>query len=401
MLFLHLRARHAARARLPMNSTPLFWLFAFVLALGVLAALVWPLMRQRKSDAPGDEAATIAIFRDHKRQIDADFAAGRSSAAERDAAQAELVARFGTELGHEPAAARISDRSRWIAAIGLVAAVPVVAGVLYVMLGNPAAVNAPAAPAAPASHAEGGMTDPQIVAMIERLAEKMKANPDDPNGWILLGRSYFRMGRYDDSVAALAEAAKRMPENAGLLTDQAEAVAMTQGRRLAGRPAELLQRALALDPNDPKTVVMSGAAAAERGDVDGAIKLYTRFKAFVPADSEDSRQVDQVLAELEASRKGTSAVAAALAPQLPPQLPPQLRPLWPNRPRRRPLRRLRRHLAQRPARAFRAASRSTPNLRPSSRPATHCSSSRAIRKDPACPWPFCGERPLNCPNRSR
>ena len=307
-----------------MNSPPLFWLFAFVLALGVLAALVRPLMRQRRSEAPEDEAAATAIFRDHKRQLDAEFAAGTLSVAERDAAQAELVARFGTELGHEPAAAaRSSGRSRWIAAIVLVAVLPAVAGLLYVMLGNPAAVNAPAAraaSAAPSPHAGGDTTDPQIVAMIERLAEKMKANPDDPNGWVLLGRSYLKMGRYDDSVAAFAEAAKRMPENAGLLTDQAEASAMAQEKRLEGRPTELLKRAMALDPDDPRTIALSAAAAAERGDVDGAILLYKRLKALVPANGEDVQQIDQVLAELEAARKGgkgSPAPAVAAAPTAP------------------------------------------------------------------------------------
>ena len=307
-----------------MNSPPLFWLIAFVLALGALAALVWPLMRQRRSEAPADEAAATAIFRDHKRQLDAEFAAGALSLAERDAAQAELVVRFGTELGSEPvAAAKSSNRSRWIAAIVLVAVLPAVAGLLYLMLGNPTAVNAPAAsavPAASAAHAGGDATDPQIVAMIERLAEKMKANPDDPNGWVLLGRSYLKMGRYDDSVAAFAEAAKRMPENARLLADQAEAIAMVQGKRLEGRPADLLKRALQLDPVDAKAIAMSAAAASERGDVDGAIKLYQRLKAVVPANSEDAQEIDQVLAELEAVRmggKGAPALAAAAAPAAP------------------------------------------------------------------------------------
>ena len=308
-----------------MNPLSLFWMTAFVLALGVLAALVWPLMRQRRSEAPGDEDAATAIFRDHKRQLDAEFAAGTLSVAERDAAQAELVARFGTELGREPAvAARMSDRARWIAAIVLVAVVPAAAGLIYVLLGNPAAVNAPAASAAPAGHGQGEATDPQIVAMIDRLADKMKASPDDPNGWVLLGRSYLKLGRYDDSAAAFAEAAKRMPGNAALLADQAEAMAMSQGRRLAGRPSELLKLALQIDPNDPKTIAMSGAAAAERGDIDGAILHYQHLKSLVPADSEDAQQLTQVLAELAAARnggKGTPAPTAVVAPPAAPTLP--------------------------------------------------------------------------------
>jgi cytochrome c-type biogenesis protein CcmH len=300
-----------------MNPTPIFWLSAFVLAAVVLAALVWPLLRRRSSEAPGDEAAATAIFRDHKRQLDAEFAAGTLSAAERDAAQAELVARFGTELSVPPAAAAApSGRSRWIAAIAVAAMVPVVAGVLYTLLGNPAAVNSTTVPVARTPHGDGSANDPQIVAMIEALAEKMKANPDDPNGWVLLGRSYLKLGRYDDAAAAFAEAAKRMPEVAALLADQAEAIAMSQGKSLAGRPTELLNRALALDPNDPKTVAMSGAAAAERKDYDGAIKLYTQLKTMVQPGSEDAQQLDQVLAELAAMKNGKSApsVAAAAAP---------------------------------------------------------------------------------------
>jgi len=298
-----------------MSPTPIFWLSAFVLAAVVLAALVWPLLRRRSSEAPGDEAAATAIFRDHKRQLDAEFAAGTLSAAERDAAQAELVARFGTELAVEPAAAAApSGRSRWIAAIAVAATVPIVAGVLYTMLGNPAAVNSVTVPVARNPHGEGSANDPKIVAMIDMLAEKMKANPDDPNGWVLLGRSYLKLGRYDDAAAAFAEAAKRMPEVAALLADQAEAIAMSQGKSLVGRPSELLKRALALDPNDPKTVAMSGAAAAERKDYDGAIKLYTHLKSMVQPGSEDSQQIDQVIAELETMKNGKPATSVAAAP---------------------------------------------------------------------------------------
>src|SRR5450432_126960 len=125
-----------------MHSPPLFWLFAFVLAAGVLVALVWPLLRHRTSEAPGDEAAATAVFRDHKRQLDDDFAAGTLSASERETAEAELVARFGNELSDEPNnIPKPADRSRWVAAIALVAVVPAAGAVLYALLGNPAAVN--------------------------------------------------------------------------------------------------------------------------------------------------------------------------------------------------------------------------------------------------------------------
>ncbi|HQR12750.1 MAG TPA: c-type cytochrome biogenesis protein CcmI [Casimicrobiaceae bacterium] len=295
-----------------MTSTPIFWLIAFVLALVVLAALVWPLLRSRKSDAPGIEAAATAVFRDHKRQLDEEVAAGTLSPAERDAAEAELVKRFGDELAVESAEIGAqSERSRWIVALVLVAVVPASAALLYYTLGEPGAIKAQPPVAAAGATPEHSATDPQIIAMIDRLAEKMKASPEDPKGWILLGRSYLKLGRYKESVAAFEEAAKRMPPDTQLFADMAEAVAMAQGQSLQGRPEELIKRSLALDPNNPQAIGMAAAAAAERRDFAGAIVLMKRLKDIVPPNSEESQQVDRMLAELEAQQKGGTATAAA------------------------------------------------------------------------------------------
>jgi cytochrome c-type biogenesis protein CcmH len=306
-----------------MSSIALFGLIAFVLATAVLSALVWPLVRRHKLDAPADEAAATAVFRDHKRQLDAELAAGTLSAADRDAAEAELVARFGDELAvASPDISVTPERSRWIAAIVLVGVLPATAVLLYVTLGNPAAVNPSVAAAAPAAagHAGGDVTDAQIAAMVDRLAEKMKANPEDGKGWVLLGRSYSKLGRHNDAANAFAEAAKRLPESADLLTDQAEALAMAQDQRLAGRPAELVKRALALEPDHPKAIAMTAAVLAQRGDFAGAIAQYTRLKGLVPPNSEESQEIDQVLAELETARKQTSVPGLAAAPT--PKAPP-------------------------------------------------------------------------------
>src|SRR5689334_15128837 len=115
-----------------MAPSPLFWLVALLLVAGILAYLVAPLLRRTtKVDAPEDVSATTAVYRDHKRQVDADFAAGVISQEERDAAIAEVTRRFGEELANAgDSATHVSERTRWIAAMALVACLPVVAGVL-------------------------------------------------------------------------------------------------------------------------------------------------------------------------------------------------------------------------------------------------------------------------------
>ena len=215
-----------------MTSTPIFWLFALALAAVTLAILVLPLLRRRGALPPEEESAAVAVFRDHQRQVEAEFTAGTITAQERDAALEDLVGRFGVELAAQPEAAAParSDRPQWIAAVVIVAVLPILAGGLYFVLGNPQAINAPA------SRQEALADDPQIVAMVDALAKRLKENPDDGNGWAMLGRSYRALGRFEASALAFGEAAKRLPPNAAVFTDWAESVAQLQGRSLAGQP---------------------------------------------------------------------------------------------------------------------------------------------------------------------
>jgi cytochrome c-type biogenesis protein CcmH len=310
-----------------MPTTPLFWLFAFVLSAGTLAALVLPLLRRHGGTlAPGDEAAATAVFRDHKRQVDADHAAGALTDAERDTAQAELLARFGAELDTLSAGGPDAGapRPRRIVAFALVLLLPAAAVLLYVVLGNQTAIIEQEA-AAP----NPVVTDPKIVAMVEKLADRMKASPEDGNGWTLLARSYMRMGRFKDSAAAFAEAAPRLPPDAGLLADWADVLAQTQGGRLAGRPIELVNQALQLDPDHLKSLALLATAAQESGDRPAAIAAYRKMRAQFPAGSQEAKELDDVLAELGAPPEPAAAPRAAGAlpansPANPPANPPAM-----------------------------------------------------------------------------
>ncbi len=300
-----------------MVSSPLFWLFAFALLAGTLAFLVPPLLRRTAAaDAPGDASAATAVFRDHKRQIESDFAANVITAAERDAALADLAARFGAELQQEPQAARaVTERPRWIAAIVIVALVPVVTGALYFSLGNPTAMTA-AAPAAAVGHAnlKDPAKDPQMASIVDGLAKRLQANPDDGEGWAMLGRSYRVLGRFEAAAMAYGEAAKRLPPNAIVYTEWAEAVAQSQGQTLGGLPTELLDKALAVDPGYQKALALAGSAALERNDRATAAKLWTKLRASLPPDSPNLAEVDAALKEIGVTPPADAAAKAPASP---------------------------------------------------------------------------------------
>jgi cytochrome c-type biogenesis protein CcmH len=292
-----------------MPFASLFWLVALLLVAGTVAALVWPLLRGRSSPVPEDGAAATAVYRDQKRQLDDELAAGAITRTERDAQLDELSARLGAELAAgTPPAPSLSPRSSYVAALIFVAVIPASALLLYASFGSPGSLRT----ATPASEAPS-MSQEQIVAMVDKLATRMKEHPEDPTGWRLLARAYASMGRFGEAVAAFSEAAARAPVDAPLLADWADALAM-QNRSLQGEPSKLVARALAIDPKYPKALALAATAALERKDYSGAIDEWRKLKMEFPPGGEETKQIDAMIAEAEAARSGrpmSPTVAAA------------------------------------------------------------------------------------------
>jgi cytochrome c-type biogenesis protein CcmH len=300
-----------------MPSAPLFWLVALLLAAGSVTALVWPLLRARPQAAASDDALATDVYRDQKRQLDDELAAGAITRAERDAQLDEIAARLGAELASPatPGPSR-SPGTSYIAALILVAAIPATALVLYATYGNPGALRetTQANPRPP-------MTQEQVVAMVDKLAARMKEHPEDPTGWRLLARAYAALGRFPD-VAAFREAAARGPVDAALLADWADALAMENGS-LQGEPSKLVAQALAIDPRQAKALSLAATAALERKDYDAAIDEWRKLKAQFPAGSEETKEIDAMIAEADAARRGAPTPALATRPSttVPPATP--------------------------------------------------------------------------------
>ena len=249
-----------------MPPAPLFWLVALLLAAGTVTALVWPLLRARPKASPFDDGAATDIYRDQKRQLDAELAAGAITRAERDAQLDEIAARLGAELASPlPAAAQASPRTSYVSALILVAAIPATALVLYATFGSPGALTG-----ATEASARPAMSQEQVVAMVDKLGARMKEHPEDATGWRLLARAYAALGRYPDAIVAFKEAAERGPPDATLFADWADALAM-HNQSLHGEPSQLIARALAIDPRQPKALSLAATAALERKDYGVAI----------------------------------------------------------------------------------------------------------------------------------
>jgi cytochrome c-type biogenesis protein CcmH len=202
---------------------------------------------------------------------------------------------------------RTSPRASFVAALVLVAALPVSAIALYAVFGSPAALRVEA------ENEKGHVSQEQIAALVDKLAARMKEHPEDPKGWQLLGRTYAALGRFDESVAAYREAAARGTPDAALYADWADALAM-RNQSLGGEPSTLIAQALALDPDYPKALALEATAALDRKDYAQAIASWQKLKTQFPQESEEAKSLDAMIVEARAAQGGAPAGSMAPAP---------------------------------------------------------------------------------------
>jgi cytochrome c-type biogenesis protein CcmH len=132
------------------------------------------------------------------------------------------------------------------------------------------------------------------------LADRLEKAPDDAEGWRVLGRSYSVIGHYPEAARAYERAAALIPGDAELLADYADALAMAQGRSMAGKPLELVTRALRIDPDQWKALALAGTAALERKDYAEAIAHWERLRKVLPPGSGMEQSVEASIAEARA-----------------------------------------------------------------------------------------------------
>jgi cytochrome c-type biogenesis protein CcmH len=168
----------------------------------------------------------------------------------------------------------------------------------------------------PGAGAGGQPALQQIESMVGKLAERMKANPGDAEGWTMLARSYAVLGRFDEAIPAYAHAAELQPDNASLLADYADAVAAPEQTANNPRSLALIERALKADPNHFKALALAGSAAFDRGEYAVAIAYWQKIADHLPPGSELAPRVQSMIADAQAKLGGAGAAAtppAALA----------------------------------------------------------------------------------------
>ena len=283
-----------------------FIALATLLVVVATIPLVLPLLRQRgtATDAADRQAATIAILRDQMAELEHDRSEGSLSDADFEQAKKELQKRLLEEARPEGTTTRETSPSRKTALIILIL-LPLMGLGGYGLLGSPQALDPANRQPAPK------VTADQIEGMVAKLAARLKENPDDPKGWLMLARSYKMLGRYPESAEAFDKAMPLVEKDGTLLGEYAEILAITSDG-FTGKPTELINKALKLTPEDPQILLLAGAAAGERGDFKAAVAYWEKVAPQLEPGSEEAEALAAALAQ---AREMAGRAPASAAPR--------------------------------------------------------------------------------------
>ncbi len=193
--------------------------------------------------------------------------------------------------------------------LGVFVLVPILAGLVYWKTGSPEATSVsvpatamPAADASPEPAMPAGMGAGHemgdLGAMAQKLADKLAKDPNNGDGWALLAHSYVELKEHKNAAAAFSKAVELIPNDPQLFADYADALAVTNNGNFEGKPTELVEKALKIDPNHPKALLLAGTIAYNKADYNKAISSWEHLAPLVPKDDPMlSKQLEANVAE--------------------------------------------------------------------------------------------------------
>ncbi len=285
--------------------------FFGILAVGVLAILfilfrplVW-----RSSEAYGSrQQLNASIYRDELAKLDLERKTGVIDQSSYDLSYAELRLRLSQDAAGQEDDAQL--KSPWITIAALAILIPVAAAGLYSVLGSPQQSLDP--------QAYEQVSKKEIEQMVAGLAAKLQQEPDNLKGWAMLARSYKVLQRPVEAQQAYERAGSYVESDPQLLADYADVVATNANGNFAGKPTELLQKALKLDPNHPMSLWLIGTAAYSNADFASAIRYWEHLATLLDPASEDGQLIQGAIRDARAKSAqpapGTSLRSADAPP---------------------------------------------------------------------------------------
>lgn len=274
----------------------IFWTSAALMVLAALALILRPLLSNRPLSALDQRDVNLSIYHRRQRELKADQAAGLLTDETADEARLELQRQLLGDMDVEPSAP-VRRQPAYMVAVAVAFLLPIATIALYLNLGSLEAEEQIAASSMITDNSQDQVAF--IREHLSELQEKVRAEPRNLEAVLMLARAYMVLEQFDAAVAVYAAAESWAGEHVPFLVDYAEAIAYAQDGALRGRPTELLERGLNIEPGFPKALWMAGLAAMQSGQPERTRQYWQQLMAVLPPESESAAQIRQLLTEID------------------------------------------------------------------------------------------------------
>jgi len=289
-----------------------FWIISGIFIVTALLFIVPTLLRNKNDQEEGVDLDTVnvTVYRDQLTELDTDLQNDILSQEQYNKSKQELQQRMLQDVPEREDRAIKKTKKLYNIAMSTIITLtlPLAAVSLYLMLGDTRGLlpQAQLANATQMQRADGGSPSghDNFTSVVDNLIARLSENPEDIEGWVMLGRTYAIMGRYDDASNTYEKLSELVPDNAQILSDYADVLAMKNQGSLVGKPAELINAALRADPEYPKALALAGTIEFEQARFAKAAEHWEKLLAVIPADSELAQSVRTSIAEAKSLASG-------------------------------------------------------------------------------------------------
>ena len=275
----------------------IFWVIAAIITIIVLLILIIPMLRahHNASNTQDRTALNVQLIQDRLLEVERDYTEQRVPSEQYAIIKQELELALAKDLQSAPDQIQPpkEDQGRWMAWVVMLF-VPILAVSLYLTYGDSRGFDQPINTQTQASQSGQQPSAASIETMVTGLATRLEQNPDDQQGWFILGRSYLVMGRYVEASNAYAQLLKLTGDNVNVLLQYAQAKAMSNGGQWDTSSIAILDKAIKLEPENPIALSVAGVVAAQQGKADKAIGLWRKAQNAMQPNSKEYNELDTI-----------------------------------------------------------------------------------------------------------
>ena len=298
-----------------MTELLMFLAVTLGMALCVAGVVVWVLLRQGPVVTSASQSqANVKVYREQILDLDREHANGHLSDAEWQQSRDELSVRLLQDTAVEDEPQVITQAQSWRTAVVIALVFPISALGLYIWLGAPEAIS----PMPPASALAEAATEqaaaPNLDQIVENLASKLQADPNNLEGWVLLGRTHRSMGNLDAALSAFDRALKLNADDE-LILARAEVLAAKNQGRFDGEPWRVIREVLQRDPQNYAALLLAGSASYANNRYADALEFWQRARLRLSADHPDVPNLIEAMSTVQAKLKNPASPSSTPAAQ--------------------------------------------------------------------------------------